>query len=250
MRVTCSELCVEFESAEGTVGALYNVTFETCPGEFLSIVGPSGSGKTTLLRVIAGLLRPQRGHVHCAERPLLVFQENNLFPWMTVLENSAFGLEMAGVPKRKRHALAEELLERFGIAGWEHSYPHQLSLGMKQRVAVIRAFLSNPSLLLMDEPFSALDVQTRMVLQQELLSLWEQSHQSVIFVTHDVDEAILLSDHVLVMGQRPGTIVAEFSIGFARPRHTSLTLEPEFVALKRRVWEKLGMEIRQGAALC
>ena len=256
MRVVCSDLGVSFDTAGGKVEALANVTFETREGEFLAVVGPSGAGKTTLLRVIAGLITPQRGTIHLippadpGHRALLVFQENNLFPWMTVLENAGFGLEMSGVGKAERRERARELLRRFGMAGWDGFYPGQLSLGMKQRVAVIRSFLSNPSLLLMDEPFSALDVQTRLTLQQELLALWEQSHKSVIFVTHDVEEAILLSDRVWVLGHRPGTLIGSFQVPFARPRHTSITLDEEFLQLKRAIWAKLGLRARDRATLC
>jgi NitT/TauT family transport system ATP-binding protein len=256
MRVVCSRLGVTFDSAAGTVEALANVTFETQEGEFLAVVGPSGSGKTTLLRTIAGMIPLQRGAIQriptpdSRHRALMVSQENNLFPWMTVLENAAFGLEMMGVGKAERRARAQELLRRFGMAGWDSFYPGQLSLGMKQRVAVIRGFLSNPSLLLMDEPFSALDVQTRLTLQEELLALWEQSHKSVIFVTHDVEEAILLSDRVLVLGNRPGTLIDSFHIPFARPRSTSMTLDQEFLELKRNIWAKLGLKARAGVSVC
>jgi NitT/TauT family transport system ATP-binding protein len=256
MRVVCSDLGVTFDSAGGKVEALANVTFETREGEFLAVVGPSGSGKTTLLRAIAGLISAQHGAIQRVpaadprHRALIVSQENNLFPWMTVLKNAALGLEMTGMGKAERRKRALELLLRFGMAGWDGFYPGQLSLGMKQRVAVIRSFLSNPSLLLMDEPFSALDVQTRLTLQEELLSLWEQSRKSVIFVTHDVEEAILLSDRVLVLGQRPGTLIDSFQVPFARPRHTSITLDEEFLQLKRAIWARIGLKARTGVTLC
>jgi NitT/TauT family transport system ATP-binding protein len=253
MRVVCSDLGVSFDTAGGKVEALADVTFETREGEFLAVVGPSGSGKTTLLKVIAGLIPPGRGTIRRipeadpGHRALMVSQENNLFPWMTVLENATFGLKMAGVERAERHARALELLRRFGMSGWDSFYPAQLSLGMKQRVAVIRSFLSDPALLLMDEPFSALDVQTRLTLQEELLALWEQSHKSVIFVTHDVEEAILLSDRVLVLGNRPGTVVDSFRVPFARPRDASMTLDEDFLQLKRAIWTKLGLKAHAGA---
>ena len=251
MRVICSDVGVSFETAAGKVEALANLTFETREGEFLAVVGPSGSGKTTLLRAIAGLITPQRGTIRripaadAEHRVLLVSQENNLFPWMTVLENAAFGLEMMRVGKAERRERALELLERFGMAGWDGFYPGQLSLGMKQRVAVIRGFLANPALLLMDEPFSALDALTRLTLQQELLALWEQSKKPVIFVTHDIEEAILLSDRVCVLGHRPGTLIDSFQIPFPRPRHASITLEEEFLQLKRAIWTKLGLRAQE-----
>ncbi|MBM3745379.1 MAG: ABC transporter ATP-binding protein [Acidobacteria bacterium] len=239
-------------TANGTsVCALADVSFETREREFLAVVGPSGCGKTTLLRVLAGLQEPTGGVVERitlpgdqAQRALLVFQENSLFPWMTVLENAAFGLEMQAVGRREREGRARAMLERFGLAGRERAYPHQLSVGMKQRVAVIRSFLSEPSLLLMDEPFAAADAQTRAGLQQELLAIWEQEHRSVIFVTHDVDEAILLSDRILVLSAQPGAVVAEFRVPFPRPRETTVTLDEQLLALKRRIWAKLDRTVK------
>jgi len=172
-----------------------------------------------------------------------VSQEHSLFPWMTVLENAAFGCEMQGVPRREREDRARELLHRLGFAGRECAYPHELSLGMKQRVAVARCFLSDPAVMLMDEPFAALDCQRRLVLQQELLDLWEQNHKTVIFVTHDVEEAILLSDRILVFSRQPGRIVAEIPIQLPRPRTAAITLTEEFLLLKRRLAAELGMEV-------
>jgi len=250
MRLKCSGLGVTFNSQGSRVEALNDVSFETRQGEFLSVVGPSGCGKTTLLRALAGLLSPSEGTVErfpgSADRSWkarMVFQEDSLFPWMTVLENATFGLEMQGVERTEREKRALELLHRFGFAGREKAYPRELSLGMKQRVAVIRCFLSDPALLLMDEPFAALDAQTRLTLQQELLSLWEGNHKSVIFVTHDVEEAILLSDRVLVLSPQPGTVIAEFTVPFQRPRAAAITLEEEFLLLKRRIVRKLGMKV-------
>ena len=233
------------------VTALRDITFETRHGEFLVIVGPSGCGKTTLLRIVAGLLDPTRGKVEkvCLpgetnENVRLVFQENSLFPWMTVLENAAFGLKMAGVARHEREERAHQLLARFGFNGFERAYPHQLSLGMKQRVAVIRGFLSNPSLLLMDEPFAAIDCQLRRRLHAELLDLWEQDRKGVIYVTHDVEEAILLSDRILVMSAHPGAIIADLQVPFPRPRSPQLAGDPEFAAeftrINNQIWNLLG----------
>jgi NitT/TauT family transport system ATP-binding protein len=239
---------VSFPASGGEVPVLRDLSFETGQGEFLTVVGPSGCGKTTLLRTIAGVVRPREGEVQriitaadTNRRVLLVFQENSLFPWMTALENAAFGLEMQGVEKAERERRAGELLRRYGVAGREGAYPHELSLGMKQRVAVIRCFLSDPAVLLMDEPFAALDVQTRLKLQQELLDLWEQNHKTVVFVTHDCEEAVLLSDRVLVLSPQPATVIAELRIPFPRPRGAALTLEGDFLALKREIARKLGM---------
>jgi NitT/TauT family transport system ATP-binding protein len=252
MRLKCTALGVEFRSQNSLIRALHNVNFETKQGEFLTVVGPSGCGKTTLLRALAGLIQPQYGTVErfpasgdTVRQALLVFQENSLFPWMTVLENAVFGLEAQKVGKAEREARAKELLQRFGFAGREKAYPHQLSLGMKQRVAVIRCFLSDPAVLLMDEPFAALDAQTRLTLQQELLTLWEQNHKSVVFVTHDVEEAILLSDRILVLSPQPGTVIAEFVVPFPRPREAAVTLEEDFLVLKRKIVRKLGMKVER-----
>jgi ABC-type nitrate/sulfonate/bicarbonate transport system ATPase subunit len=248
MRLRCSRLRVSFDSTKGSVCALDDLSFESREREFLTLVGPSGCGKTTLLRVLSGIVSPDQGG---AERipssadanrdVLLVCQEFNLFPWMTTLDNAAFGLEMQGVPRRERETRARELLNRLGFMGREHAFPHELSLGMKQRVAVARCFLSSPAVMLMDEPFAALDCQTRLMLQQELLDLWEQNHKTVIFVTHDVEEAILLSDRILVLSRQPGHIVAEFPVRFSRPRTTAITLTEEFLSLKRKIVAELGI---------
>ena len=235
--------------------ALRDVSFETRPGEFLSIVGPSGCGKTTLLRVLAGLLPAQRGavewihaRVEGSDRKLMVYQEMSLFPWMSVLENAAFGLRMQGVDKQEREPRALAMLARFGLAGRVSDYPRQLSVGMRQRVALSRCFLSDPALMLMDEPFAALDAQTRLALQQEVLALWEPEHRSVIFVTHDIEEAILLSDRILIMSAQPGTIVTEAPVPFPRPRTPETVLNMEFLTLKRRIFEAIG--VGSAGALC
>jgi NitT/TauT family transport system ATP-binding protein len=257
MRIKCAFLGVTFASKSGSVQAISDLSFETYPGEFLSVIGPSGCGKTTLLRVIGGLLQPQRGSVEriptpgdTSDRVLMVFQEDGLLPWMTALENAAFGLEMQGVAKAERNELARRLFDRLGLAGREAAYPHELSLGLKQRVAVIRAFLSDPAMLLMDEPFAALDCQTRFVLQRELLELLALNQRSVIFVTHDVEEAILLSDRILVLSPQPGTVVAEFRIRFGRPRESAAS-EEEFLHVKKSIASLLGMGVpeRESRAL-
>jgi len=246
MRLRCSQLQVAFPSSNGSVPALRGLTFDSHDGEFLTFVGPSGCGKTTLLRVMAGLLNPAAGEVERIPGPddgnhsiLLVSQEHNLFPWMTASANAAFGLEMQGVPRREREERARAILEKLGCAGKERAYPAQLSMGMKQRVAVARCFLSDPAVMLMDEPFAALDCQTRMVLQRELLELWEQDRKSVVFVTHDVDEAILLSDRILVLSEGPGRVVAEYEVPASRPRQALLEMNGELWELKRNILESL-----------
>jgi NitT/TauT family transport system ATP-binding protein len=230
---------------------LKDLSFETQTGEFLCILGPSGCGKTTLLRTIAGALKPASGGIELVPtfpeepiRPLLVRQENALFPWMTALDNACFGLAMQGVAKPEREQRALELFERYGLAQRQDAYPSQLSLGMKQRVALIRGFLSNPSLLLMDEPFAALDAQARLLLQQELLALWEsREHVSVVFVTHDVEEALLLGDRVIVLSGRPAEIVADLRISIPRPRTAAATMTAEFLRMKATVLGHLGVEL-------
>jgi NitT/TauT family transport system ATP-binding protein len=253
--VECVGLGLTYPDQGRLARALTDVSFEVRRGEFVSVIGPSGCGKTTLLHVLAGLLPPTTGTVEWFEegqgQPAggsLVFQENSLFPWMNVVENAAFGLEMRKVPKAEREGQATRMLERFGLAGRERAYPRQLSTGMKQRVAVIRAFLGGAPLLLMDEPFAALDRQTRMRAQKELMDLWESERKTVVFVTHDIDEALLLSDRIVVLSASPGTVVAECRVPTERPR--SLLNEPdeEIFELKRRLFASLDLTF--GASRC
>ena len=241
-----SDLAVAFGTPASRVEALGGVSFETADGEFLSVIGPSGCGKTTLLRTLAGLVRPTAGRVDRVLGPhdrhaaaLLVRQEDNVFPWMTVMENATFGLKMLNVGTSERQDRARVLLNRFGLAGRERAYPHELSLGMKQRIAVIRCFLTEPAMMLMDEPFAGLDAPARLSLQQALLGVWEQDRKTVVFVTHDIDEALLLSDRVLVLDGPPATVVDAIDVPFARPRADGLPLESGFLDLKRRIWAKL-----------
>jgi NitT/TauT family transport system ATP-binding protein len=256
MRLRSANLSVTFGSLRGPIDALSGLSFETREREFLTFVGPSGCGKTTLLRVLGGLIAPGKGKVERIASPadanqnvLLVGQEHNLFPWMTVLENAAFGCKMQDIPLREREPRALDLLHRLGFAGRDHAYPYELSLGMKQRVAVARCFLSDPAVMLMDEPFAALDCQTRLMLQQELLELWEQNHKTVIFVTHDVEEAVLLSDRILVLSRQPGRVVAEFPVPFPRPRAASVTMTEDFLSLKKQIAAALGMTIGKPCAV-
>ena len=244
--VRCAQVSLTYQSRATTVRALDNVSFGVRQGEFVSIIGPSGCGKTTLLHIIAALLAPTGGEVELntsADSPAtsLVFQENSVFPWMTVLENAAFGLEMRKVDKRERERRALAMLERFGLAGREHAYPHQLSTGMKQRVAVIRAFLSDAPILLMDEPFAALDRQSRVKAQLELMDLFESERKTVVFVTHDVDEALLLSDRILVLSAHPGTIIAEFPVTLERPRALFPERGDDAFEMRREIYAALGL---------
>lgn len=242
MRLKCSDLRVDYEVRGRTVAALDGVSFDLRGGEFLSLIGPSGCGKTTMLRTIAGFLTPSRGSIDFipvagsgSGGRLIVYQEDSLFPWMTAVDNAAFGLEMKGVPRCERRRAAADMLERHGLQGREECFPHQLSAGMKQRIAVIRAFLSDPSLLLMDEPFGSLDSPTRFALQADLLDLWERSRKPVIFVSHDIDEAIYLSDRVLVLSEGPGRVVDEIAVTLPREGRRASILSKEFLRLKSRI---------------
>jgi NitT/TauT family transport system ATP-binding protein len=246
----CIQLTKIYTSHNGTISALENVSFQVGDQEFVCIVGPSGCGKTTLLKIIAGLIKPTSGEIMFDESPhnkhpksALVFQEQGIFPWMSVLDNVAFGLEMQRVAKQKRHQLAHEFIQRVGLNGFANNYPHELSGGMRQRVALARAFLADPQILLMDEPFGALDAQTRLVLQEELLRIWRDEKKMVIFVTHDIEEAVMLSDKVLIMSGRPGRILEEIPIPINRPRNLQAIDQPEVTEIKWHIWEMLKDEV-------
>jgi NitT/TauT family transport system ATP-binding protein len=234
---------------DATVLALEDVSFTVDRGEFVVLVGPSGCGKTTALRILAGLERAVRGDVHVAARASMVFQEASVFPWMTVEDNVGYPLRMRGVGRSQRRAVVEPLLELTGLKDFRRAYPHQLSGGMKQRTSVARALADDGEILLMDEPFGALDEQTRLVLQQELLRVWERTGKTVVFITHSVDEALTLADRVLVMSARPGRIVASLDVPFGRPRDVlELRRDPEFGALTYEVWRLLKPEETAEAA--
>jgi NitT/TauT family transport system ATP-binding protein len=252
VRLRCTNLCHSFAAPGAQVDVLRDLNLETREREFLTIVGPSGCGKTTILRLLAGLAEPTEGRVERlpsagdrSGRVLLVFQENNLFPWLNLLDNACFGLEMQGVPRAERESRCRTWIERVGLAGREKAYPHELSTGMKQRVALIRAFLSDPAVLLLDEPFAALDYQTRLLMQQDLLELWEESHRAIVFVTHDVDEAILLSDRILVLSHRPSTVIEELQVDASRPRDAVGAPSSESAELKRRILTALRLPVGQ-----
>jgi len=206
--------------------AIAGVNTQVRTGEFVCFVGPSGCGKTTLLRIAAGLLSPTSGEVELNGRAIagpgrercMVFQEYGLFPWYTALDNVAYGLKLAGISKVKRRGSAQDLLRRVGLANYAHHYPGELSGGMRQRVAIARALAVDPEVLLMDEPFGALDAQTRAELQTELLRIWEHATKTTLFITHSIEEAVYLADRVLVMTSHPGRVVEEFSIDLPRPR--------------------------------
>jgi NitT/TauT family transport system ATP-binding protein len=228
--------------------ALYNIFLAIRKNEFVSLLGPSGCGKTTLIRIIAGLLTADRGEVLVNSQVVnspgrdrcMVFQQFGLLPWRTVMSNVEFGLEIDGVPRDERRALAEKYLELVGLKGFENYYPHQISGGMQQRVGIARALSKKPEILLMDEPFGAVDAQTREQLQEELLKIWAQTENTVVFVTHSIDEAIYLSDRVVVMQARPGRIKEEVAIDLPRPRwEGDIKADPRFAQLRAHLRDSL-----------
>ncbi|MDN5913567.1 MAG: ABC transporter ATP-binding protein [Pseudonocardia sp.] len=252
-RITVSGLERHFETPDGLLQALGPLDLEVRDGEFLCIVGPSGCGKSTFLRVAAGLLDPTGGEM-TVERggtgPLsaMVFQDYSIFPWKTVEQNVGFGLEVGGRAPADADARTEYWLERLGLAQFRRSYPSELSGGMRQRVSIARALVVEPEILLMDEPFAALDAQLRMLMQDELLALWQEHRRTVVFITHNLDEAVLLGDRVIVMSRRPGRIVGEFEVPFTRPRTADLRGSGEFAALEQEIWVNLRSEA-YGAAV-
>jgi len=233
------------------VTALSNFSLEVGRGEFVSIVGPSGCGKSTFLNILLGLLRPEAGEMRLNGTPIagpsqeraMVFQEFGLLPWRTVRANVELGLELKGIPSAERSQRAAELIKLVGLQGFERHYPHELSGGMKQRVGLARALATEPEVLLMDEPFAALDAQTRDLMQAELLQIWGRTKKTVLFVTHSIEEAAYLSDRVIVMTARPGRTKDVLKIQLARPRDYEMRLTPEFNEIKLRIWEVLKEEL-------
>ncbi len=241
-----------FATPDGLLSALEDFNLDIAEGEFCAIVGPTGCGKSTTLGLVAGLSRPQAGHVSLFGAPVasidrrvgFVFQQDALFPWKTVLKNVCAGPLFRGDSKQEAELRARDWLHRVGLAAFENSYPHQLSGGMKKRVALAQTFINDPRVLLMDEPFSALDVQTRELMQQELLALWEQNKAAVLFVTHDLDEAILLADKVAVLTSRPAKVKSVYKIDLPRPRHVGeLRYDPRFIEIARQLHEDLKEEV-------
>jgi len=233
------------------VTAIARLNLEVASGEFVSIVGPSGCGKSTFLSILLGLLRPDNGEIELngkritgpGQERAMVFQEFGLLPWRTVLANVELGLELRGVPLEQRRKRARELIELVGLTAFEHHYPHELSGGMKQRVGLARALATEPEVLLMDEPFAALDAQTRDLMQTELLQIWDRAKKTVIFVTHSIEEAAYLSDRVVIMSARPGRVKEILSINLPRPREYEMRLSPEFNQIKSRIWSTLKEEL-------
>jgi NitT/TauT family transport system ATP-binding protein len=242
-----------FLSPKGeTFTALRDVNLTVQAGEFCAVVGPSGCGKSTTLTLISGLERPSAGEVRVLGHPVggiernvgFMFQTDAVFPWKSVLENVAVGPRFRGVGKREARERARDWVQRVGLSGFEHHYPHQLSGGMRKRVALAQTLINEPQILLMDEPFSALDVQTRTLMENELLTLWSTTSASVVFVTHDLEEAISLADRVVVITAGPGTVKSVYPIDLPRPRDVSeIRFDPRFVQLYHQIWEDLRDEV-------
>jgi NitT/TauT family transport system ATP-binding protein len=231
-----------------TVTALESIDLEIPDGQFVAVVGPSGCGKSTLLSLIAGLRPPTSGAVWCDGEPItapiprkvgMIFQEANLLPWLSAVDNVAFPLKLRRVSKPERLAAAARMLELTGLAGFEGRLPHQLSGGMKQRVAIARGLVQNPAVLLMDEPFASLDEQTRMVLGDELLRIWSETKKTVLFVTHSLSEAVYLADRVVVLSARPGRVVDDVAVELPRPRRFAMTSSDRFNVVKDRIWQHI-----------
>jgi NitT/TauT family transport system ATP-binding protein len=258
-RIEISGLTKRFLTPKGTAfTAIQDVTFTIEPGQFCAIVGPTGCGKSTTLGQVSGLERPSAGSVRVGGDEVkgvtkgvsFMFQADALFPWKSVLGNVMTGPVLNGTNKKDAIALARDWLRRVGLSGFEDRYPHQLSGGMRKRVAMAAALINEPTILLMDEPFGALDVQTKAIMQTELLGLWEQSRPSVLFITHDLDEAVALADRVLIMSSSPGTIKESFDIDLPRPRGEvqEIRHERRFLELQNQIWDSLKDEVQRAYA--
>ena len=258
-RIDIVGLTKRFLTPKGqTFTAIRDVTLSVEPGQFCAIVGPTGCGKSTTLAQVSGLEHPSAGSVSVGGRIVdgitqgvsYMFQADSLFPWKTVLNNVMVGPVLTGTPKKEATALALDWLRRVGLAGFEDRYPHQLSGGMRKRVAMAAALINRPRILLMDEPFGALDVQTKAIMQTELLQLWEESRPSVLFITHDLDEAVALADRVVIMTSSPGTVKDVFEIDLPRPRGDvqQIRHERRFLELQGQIWESLREEVDRAYA--
>jgi len=258
-RVEISGLTKRFLTPAGEVfTALQDVSFTVEPGQFCAVVGPTGCGKSTTLSMVSGLDRPSEGSVKVGGREVdgvtdgvsFMFQADALLPWKTVLGNVLMGPVFRRVPKQQAQASARDWLRRVGLTGFEDRYPHQLSGGMRKRVAMAAALINEPRILIMDEPFGALDVQTKAIMSTELLGLWEQIRPSVIFITHDLDEAVALADRVVVMTSSPGSVKAVFDIDLPRPRGSvqEIRFQPRFIELQHQIWDSLREEVERAYA--
>jgi NitT/TauT family transport system ATP-binding protein len=255
--VEIENLSVGFNRRGIYTSVLDSINIKIQPGEFVCLLGPSGCGKSTILNTIAGFIKPSTGHVAVDYQTItrpgadrgFVFQQYSLLPWKTTFQNVEFGLKIRGVPKEERKELVNYYLNRVGLSKHRHAFPYQLSGGMQQRASIIRALVNSPSVLLMDEPFAALDAQTRHMMQELLLDIWQDLKSTVVFVTHDIEEAVFLSDRIFVMGVNPGHIKTTVDILLERPRHVDLMVTSEFMQLNREVFSLIREETLKSMAL-
>jgi NitT/TauT family transport system ATP-binding protein len=253
--VEAAGLIKEYGRGQKTLRVLDRVDLSIAEGEFVAIVGPSGCGKSTLLHIAGGFIPASGGSIRFDGKPIVrpgpergvVFQDYSLYPWRTIIGNIVWGLEAQAVPRNERNAIAERYLEMVGLTAFRNHYPGELSGGMKQRVALARTLTLDPKLLLMDEPFGALDVQTRELMQEELQRIWEATRKTVLFVTHDIDEAIYLSDRVLAFTARPGRIKEEITIDLPRPRAIEIKRTAAYAEYRNHIWDLLRQEVLQAA---
>jgi NitT/TauT family transport system ATP-binding protein len=255
-KIEINGLSKHFATAGGKFTAIDDISLSIPAGKFFTIVGPSGCGKTTLLRILAGLETYSSGSLRVSNaasgKPAnsMVFQGDSIFPWMTVWDNAAYGLKLRGVPQAEIREVVGHYLDRTGLTKFANAYPHQLSGGMKQRVSIARAFANDPDILLMDEPFSALDEQNKTLLQQELLRIWDETKKTVLFITHSVDEAVTLSDQIMIMSAQPGRVKAIIDVPFERPRDVlALRSQPEYGELVYSIWGHLRDEVQRARVL-
>jgi len=252
--LTVDDVTVRFETPEGPITAVDDVSFNVRPGEFLSVIGPSGCGKSTLFNVIGGLLGSQHGAVRVAGETIagphkaigMVFQEESTFPWRNVTDNVAFPLELVGMPRNKRIERARHFISLVGLDGFENRYPGELSGGMRQRVSLARTLASEPKILLMDEPFAALDEQTRLLLGDKVLQIQQQLRQTTLLITHNITEAVQMSDRILVMTYRPGKVKRIVDIGLPRPRSSEIVGSEAFGRYVAQIWNDLREEASRG----
>ncbi|MBR0796307.1 ABC transporter ATP-binding protein [Bradyrhizobium jicamae] len=256
-RVEVKGLSKSFQLAKTTIEAVRNVSFDVRRGEFVALLGPSGSGKSTVLNMIASLIRPSGGDVLIDGKRVVagkatsnvgyVFQRDTLFPWRSIADNIGYGLELAGVAAHERKERIAECVAQAGLKGFESAYPSALSGGMRQRVALMRTLIVEPQILLMDEPFGALDTHTKIDMHEVLLRIWEREQQTVLFVTHDLGEALTLADRIILFSARPGRIKDMFEVDFARPRDAVKVREtPRYAELFQHIWHSLGEEFVKG----
>ncbi|MGL5205952.1 MAG: ABC transporter ATP-binding protein [Acidaminococcaceae bacterium] len=252
MKLVIDGVSKNFANAHGQkLTVLEDINLTVAEEEFVALVGPSGCGKSTLLNLTAGLLEPSSGSIYFTETAAdqvpavgIVFQETGLFPWRSVYDNIAFGLEAAGIPRNEQKEQISHYIDMVGLSGFEEAFPHHLSGGMRQRVGIARALVIKPDILLMDEPFSALDAQTRTIMQEELVALWEKTHLSTLYVTHNIQEAVLLADRVVLLSRRPGRINKILTIDIPRPERESTVHAPAINEYVRIIWEHISQDAR------